>query len=110
MDFSGAVFSIAQPQAGELTVLTPNGGESLESGSEYNITWTSSGLNNVIIEYSTDNGTNWQYIDKVPTGNGSYTWTVPGTPSDVCLVCLTGADVDNNPSDVSDAVFSILPQ
>jgi hypothetical protein len=105
---SDAVFSIVQPQTGDLTVLTPNGGENLESGSEYNITWTCSGINNVIIEYSLNNGSTWLYIDKVPADNGSHTWTVPGTPSEVCLVRITGADSDENPSDVSDGVFTIF--
>jgi hypothetical protein len=108
VDVSDAVFSIVQPQISELTVLTPNGGEYLESGSEYNITWNSSGLNNVILEYSVNNGASWLYIDKVPADNDSYTWTVPGTPSEICLVRITGADSDENPSDVSDGVFTIF--
>ncbi|MFC2146777.1 hypothetical protein ACFLRT_05380, partial [Acidobacteriota bacterium] len=108
VDISDAVFSIVQPQTGDLTVLTPNGGENLETGSEYNITWTCSGLNNIIIEYSVNNGVTWLYIDKVPADNGSYTWTVPGTPSEMCLVRVSGADSDENPSDVSDGVFTIF--
>jgi hypothetical protein len=108
LDMSDAVFSIVQPQTSDLTVLTPNGGENLETGMEYNITWSCSGLNNVIIEYSVNNRATWLYIDKVPADNGSYPWTVPGTPSEVCLVRLTGADADENPSDVSDGVFTIF--
>jgi YVTN family beta-propeller protein len=108
VDISDAVFSIVSPLPGDLTVLTPNGGENLETGSEYNISWTCSGLNNVIIEYSVNNGAAWLTIDKVPADNGSYTWTVPGTPSEMCLVRLTGADSDENPSDVSDEVFIIF--
>jgi hypothetical protein len=108
VDVSDAVFSIVSPLPGDLTVLTPNGGENLETGSEYNISWTCSGLNNVIIEYSVNNGVTWLYIDKVPADNGSYTWTVPGTTSENCLVRITGADSDENPSDVSDEVFTIF--
>jgi hypothetical protein len=108
VDISDAVFSIVQPLPGDLTVLTPNGGENLETGSEYNITWTVVDLNNVIIEYSVNNGATWLYIDKVPADNGNYAWTVPGTPSEMCLVRVTGADSDENPSDVSDDVFTIF--
>jgi hypothetical protein len=108
VDVSDAVFSIVPPLPGDLTVLTPNGGENLETGSEYNISWTCTGLNNVIIEYSVNNGVTWLYIDKVPADNGSYNWTVPGTPSEMCLVRITGADSDENPSDVSDEVFTIF--
>jgi hypothetical protein len=107
MDISDAIFSIVSPLPGDLTVLTPNGGENLEAGSEYNITWTFSELNNVIIEYSVNNGVTWLYIDKVPADNGSHTWTVPGTPSEMCLARVSGADSDENPSDVSDGVFTI---
>jgi hypothetical protein len=39
--------------------------------------------------------------------NGSYNWTVPNTPSDNCLVRISGIDSDEDPSDVSDSVFSI---
>ena len=108
VDVSDAVFSIVQPQTGDLTVLTPNGGENLESGSEYNITWNCSGFNNIIIECSFNNGSTWLYIDTVPADNSSYPWTVPGTPSEMCVVRLTGADSDENPSDVSDGVFTIF--
>jgi hypothetical protein len=107
VDISDAVFSIVSLLPGDLTVLTPNGGENLDAGSEYDITWTSSGLNNVIIEYSVNNGVTWSYIDKVPGDNGSYTWTIPGTPSEMCLVRVSGADSDESPSDVSDGVFTI---
>jgi hypothetical protein len=108
VDVSDSVFSIISPLPSDITVTSPNGGENLETGSEYNISWTCSGLNNVIIEYSVNNGATWLYIDKVPADNGSYTWTVPGTPSEMCLVRVTGSDSDENPSDVSDGVFTIF--
>jgi hypothetical protein len=108
LDISDAVFSIVQPLPGDLTVLTPNGGENLEAGSEYNISWTCSDLNNVIIEYSVNNGVTWLYIEKVPADDGNYTWIIPGTPSDNCLVRVSGADSDENPVDISDGVFTIF--
>jgi hypothetical protein len=107
-DISDSVFSIVSPPPHDLTVLTPNGGETLEVGTDYNITWTCSGLNNVIIEYSVNNGATWLYIDKVPADNGSYNWNVPGTPSDDCLVRISGADSDENPYDVSNGIFTIF--
>lgn len=110
VDLSDAVFSIVQQLPGDLTLLTPNGGEELEVGSEYEITWTGSGLNYVILEYSSSNGSAWDYIDKVPADNNSYNWTVPGTPSESCLVRVVGADSDENPWDVSDGVFTIFDQ
>ncbi len=108
VDISDAVFSIVQPSPSTITVTAPNGGENLEAGSQFDITWTCGDLNNVIIEYSVDDGTAWLYIDRVPADNGSYTWTVPGTPSEMCLVRVSGADADENPWDVSDSVFTIF--
>lgn len=107
VDVSDTVFSIVSQLPGDLTVLTPNGGENLETGSGYNITWTCSGLNNVAIEYSTGSKESWLYIARVPADDGSYTWTVPATPSEDCLVRISGADSDENPVDVSDEVFTI---
>ena len=40
--------------------------------------------------------------------NGSYNWIVPDTPSENCLVRISGADTDEVPTDVSDSVFSII--
>jgi len=107
VDIGDAVFSIVSPQTGDLTVLTPNGGETLEAGTEYNISWTVSGINNVTIEFSSSSGAAWDFIATVPADNGNYNWTVPGTPSTGCLIRISGADADEDPSDVSDTVFSI---
>ncbi|MCP5103412.1 MAG: hypothetical protein GY950_08535, partial [bacterium] len=108
LDISDTVFSIVQPLSGNLTVLTPNGGETLEAGLQYDITWTSGGLNSVAFEYSLNNGDTWTYIAVVSADNGIYSWTVPDTASDNCLIRISGSESDENPVDVSDGVFSII--
>ncbi|MCP4713342.1 MAG: hypothetical protein GY869_32330, partial [Planctomycetes bacterium] len=67
-------------------------------------------INSVTIKYSIDNGTTWKVIPKTITNSHSYNWDVPGTVSDRCLVRVTaaGPDMDPKPSDMSDAVFSIV--
>jgi hypothetical protein len=91
-----------------ITVTSPNGGESWLAGSNNNITWTSNGTSgNVHIEYSTDNGSTWSDVIASTTDNGTYPWTIPNTPSDICLVRVS--DTDGSPTDVSDAVFTISP-
>jgi hypothetical protein len=93
-----------------VTVTAPNGGQSWSVGSSHNITWTSQCLDNVKIEYSTDNGSNWTVeIASTPAGPGTYSWNIPNEPSDECLVRVSDAD-DGSPSDVSDAVFSIVAE
>jgi hypothetical protein len=106
-DTSDAVFSIVKTPT--LQVTSPNGGESWETGTAHNITWQSEGtVGNVSIELSTDNGSTWSPITSSPTPNdGEYSWTVPDNPASQCLVRLKEA-ADGNPSDTSDAVFSIV--
>ena len=89
-----------------VTVTAPNGGETWGVGTMQNITWTSSGVTDVKIELSTDNGSNWSDIIASTPSSGTYNWTVPNTPSTQCLVRIS--DV-SNPStmDESDAVFTI---
>jgi hypothetical protein len=107
-DVSNEVFSIVLPAS--ITIISPNGSEKWKVGSSQKITWTSTGtVGDVKIEYSTDNGTNWTTIVVSTDNDGRYKWTVPDNPSDNCLVRISGIDEDENPSDVSDAVFSIVP-
>ena len=89
-----------------ISVITPNGGESWQVGSSHNITWTSSGTSgNVRIEYSTNNGSSWTNVIASTPDDGSYSWTIPNTPSTTCLIRVS--DTDGSPSDVSNSVFSI---
>jgi hypothetical protein len=91
-----------------ISVTTPNGGEEWCAGSSRGITWTSTGIDTVQIEYSTDGGSSWiMEADKVPAPPGSYSWTVPDAPSANCLVRICDAQ-DGTPCDQSDAVFTIL--
>jgi hypothetical protein len=90
-----------------VTVTAPNGGEDWTVGSTQNITWNSTCIDSVKIEYSTDAGSNWiTETEKVPAGPGSYSWTVPTAPSENCLVRICDA-ADGSPCDQSDALFTI---
>jgi probable HAF family extracellular repeat protein len=93
-----------------LLLLKPNGGESLTSGKAYPIKWSSTGsIDNVLIEYSIDNGSNWTSVIPLNTGNnGLYNWRVPAVDSNQCLVNISDA-CDPNISDTSDSVFTIKP-
>lgn len=92
-----------------ITVLTPNGGENWEVGSQNDITWNSENTSGTVnIEYSTDDGLNWTPISSDEPDDGSYTWTIPNSPSSNCKVRVS--DTDNNPSDESDNVFTIYQQ
>jgi hypothetical protein len=90
-----------------VTVTAPNGGEDWIVGSTQSITWNSTCMDSVKIEYSTDAGSNWiTEAEKVPAGPGSYSWTVPTAPSEDCLVRICDA-ADGSPCDQSDGLFTI---
>ena len=91
VSMSASTFSIIP--APTLNITSPVGGESWQAGVQRNITWSSSNVNNVKLEYSTNNGTGWISITaSIIAGLGTYAWTVP-TPSTQCKVRLT--DVSN---------------
>ncbi len=72
-----------------LKLIKPNGGEVFVAGSDTLITWEGvSPDEKVKIEYSINNGTNWQAITDTATGL-SYNWRVPKTPSIQCLARVT---------------------
>src|SRR5262249_54447209 len=70
-----------------VTVIAPNGGESLAGGSTQNITWTSSNVANVRVEYTLDGGANWNVItSSTAASTGSYAWTLPTTSTSAARV------------------------
>jgi endonuclease/exonuclease/phosphatase family metal-dependent hydrolase len=92
--------------AASVTVTAPNGGESWAGGSVRNVTWTSTGVANVRLEYSLDGGATWSTIvASTAASAGSYAWTVPGTASTNARVRVS--DTASSASDVSNAAFTI---
>lgn len=112
------------PVTPQVVVVSPNGGENWPVGSTRQIVWNAQAIQNVKLEYSTNNGSTWNYIATVPALSksridensetesvnrdllGVYNWTIPNTPSNQCLVKVSDA---SNPAvfDVSDNVFTI---
>lgn len=91
---------------GTLTLLTPNGGEELVAGTTYEITWDTNGIiENVSLEYSTNNSSDWTAIDTVPNTD-SYIWEVPDVNSQQCLVYVSDS-VYPIVNDTSDGVFTM---
>ena len=69
-------------------VTSPNGGQEYYVGTAYNITWTEQYYYTdfVTIQYSTNNGSSWLPIANAVSNSGTYSWTVPNTLSQQCLV------------------------
>lgn len=86
-----------------ITLTSPNGGETLNYGTSFNISWTSSGLADVNIDYSINGGVNWTNIaSNVPTP-GSYLWVIPNAPTTQALIKIS----KNSISDISNSFFFI---
>ncbi|MDY0297780.1 MAG: C25 family cysteine peptidase [Acidobacteriota bacterium] len=92
-----------------ITVTAPNGGETWMIGSNYPITWDTTGtVGNVDIYYSLNSGVTWTSIATGTANDGTHSWTVPSvTPSDDCLVRVWESS-DREPADTSDLVFAIV--
>lgn len=87
---------------------SPNGGENLIPGTTHNITWSSSNIQDVKIELTTNNGANWlpPISSSYPAASGSYSWTVPNYNSTDCKIRIS--DVSNpDRNDVSNNTFTI---
>ena len=105
-DISNAVFTIAPPSA--LTLTQPNGKERWYCGSQHDITWNSQSIADIIIKYSTDNGTSWSLISNVSASTGKYSWTIPDLFTKECKVKIISTS-DTSLFDESDNPFTITP-
>ena len=111
-DVSDANFTI------EMVRLTsPNGGETLTSGSTPAIQWTTLGtlrpVTQVVLQYQIKGGKKWLPITTITGSNpGSYNWPVPlvtaAQPNSKVQVTLSDATGILG-QDSSDAVFTITP-
>lgn len=86
----------------------PNGGEHINSLSNVNITWTTSNINNLRIEYSLNNGNSWAtIINSTPASISSYNWSVPFLASNNAAR-IRIIDTESSRADTSDAAFNIV--
>ncbi len=107
-DVSNNVFTITNQLIKSITVISPNGGEEWQAGTSQNIIWTSTGIANVKIEFTTNNGLTWNIIQNNYANTGSFEWNVPNNASSQCKVRVSDA-VDLVASDESNNTFTINP-
>ncbi|HQI70990.1 MAG TPA: hypothetical protein PLT47_09585, partial [Bacteroidales bacterium] len=106
-DVSNAVFEIS-PATPVLNA--PNGGEVWTINSSRNITWNTSSIatgSNVKLEWSVDNGANYNLITASAPNTGTYAWTVPNTPSGQCFIRISNAN-GLLVNDISNSSFSVI--
>jgi hypothetical protein len=111
-DVSDGDFTIADGEAPEVTVTSPNGGEVWDLFLTYDITWNATdniGVTSITIVCSVDGGTT--YPDTIATGeanDGSYSWPVDAPTSTTARIKVIAYDgVGNEGEDISDADFEI---
>ena len=91
-------------------VATPNGGEVIKSGQSSIIIWGTNYVGNVNIEYTSNNGSNWNTIQNNVDASVRYVdWLVPYIPTtDQAKVRVYQTGNTSN-SDQSDSSFQIRP-
>jgi hypothetical protein len=104
LDLSNAVFTISPAQP---ILLAPNGGETWTINSVRNITWNTATFHSTVkLEYSTDNGVNYNLISSSVPNNGTYAWTIPNTPGNQIKVRASNS-TGSTVFDESNASFTI---
>ncbi len=95
-----------------VTVLSPNGGETATGDAKTVITWTatdSSGIASVELSLSLDGGASYSPVALNLPNSGSFDWYVANRPSSNALIKVEAVDNALNKSeDESDAVFSVI--
>lgn len=101
---TGDAFAI--PPA-ELSLQSPNGGETFVIGSPLPITWTSSGLSGSLrIELSRDGGATWTALFAGTPNDGQQTWTATGPETAQALIRIRSR-IDDAVEDLGDGVFEL---
>ncbi|MGD1920490.1 MAG: FG-GAP-like repeat-containing protein [Pleurocapsa sp.] len=94
----------------QITLISPNGGDQLEPGENFNITWTDNISENVNINLYRDD-TYVQTIAANTPSDGQATWTVPtNLPISDRYKIKVSQFGDNSVVDFSDDYFSIKPE
>ncbi len=73
-----------------LGIVYPADGSSIIEGSTIDLEWESDFVADVKVEFSSDNGDNWQILsDSIPADASSIEWTLPSELSAECLIKVT---------------------
>jgi hypothetical protein len=87
--FSQEISHTVEGSDEELSLVTPNGGESLISGAPFDIQWEAdTSIVKVRIWLTTDAGTTWELVKGNTDNDGSWVCTVPEVYSTSCLLRL----------------------
>jgi hypothetical protein len=110
-DESDAVFTIDNTDP-SVSLTTPSGGEVVEGGASFEITWSASdanfGSNPIALYYSTNGGTTFPYVITSGTpNNGSFDWAVPTIDDTDVRVRVVATDLAGNTNDDESTNFAV---
>ena len=114
-NFDIGAYERSAAEVPHITVIAPNGGETLLNGHTYEVTWKIEGTvtTDVYVRLSTNEGTSWDVLITRETGKtGLSTFELRPTTSmisDVCLISVEAGGPDGWRSDSSNATFAIVP-
>lgn len=105
--YNGKIYKIYRGGQTNIHLISPTGGEVWQSGSSKNITWSSSGISDIKIELTTDNGNSWSNIASgVPASAGTFSWLIPSLSSSQCKIKISDTS-DASITAQSNTVFTI---
>lgn len=102
-----ASYAYGGTTAQSATLDSPAGGESWTSGSVHDVTWSSTNVPVVRIEYRESGGDPWATLATCPGWYGRWSWTLPGDATTTAEIRVSDA-ADGWPQSVS-ADFAIVP-
>jgi hypothetical protein len=110
MAYSDGVFTLAAQAKKTIDMVAPNGGEHWVVGTTNQISWISTNIDSVNLNYTVDGGANWKVIASNIPSNSIYNWIVPNVDfrSDNCFIRVSDAKQANLAA-LSHAPFSIYP-
>ena len=100
-------YTLGSSSGASITLTSPNGGEQLTGGSVHDVTWTSSGVTSLRIEYSGNGGISWRdVVASTSAAPGRYLWTVPNEATTTGRIRLR--DMASSAADESASSFTIV--
>lgn len=103
----GVTYTVPPAAAQAVALSSPNGGESWDAGSVHAVTWSSTNLALVTLEWRGAPTDPWTPIANVDGALGTYAWTLPSVATTQAEVRVRDAG-DGAPVDVSNATFTIV--
>lgn len=100
------LYLIREPNLPIITVLSPNGNETLNANDPYLITWSSEYIEDISILFSSDSGLTYQVIESKIAADSSYYLQTPEIESDKCFIKLID-NLHTSIFDISDSTFTI---